>query len=114
MMNKTTLTLLSTSCMVSLLVLMSHTAVAETRPTITLSNSTPQNQQIGTVASPINTSATQTIGTAGVQVNPRVFSLDPNSDTVGNVAIAKFGCDCSSCRALALRMLQTGQLTLCS
>ncbi|MEH2183139.1 hypothetical protein [Nostoc sp.] len=113
MMNKTTLTLLSTSWVMSLLVLMSHTAVAETRTTPTLTYSTPQNQQIGTVVSPTNTSATQTIGTAvSVQVNPRVFSLDPNSDTVGDIAIAKFGCDCSSCRALALRMLQTGQLTL--
>ncbi|MEH2322279.1 MAG: hypothetical protein V7K32_01480 [Nostoc sp.] len=45
-------------------------------------------------------------------MNPRVFSLDANGDTVGDVAIAKFGCDCSSCRALALQMLQTGKLTL--
>ncbi|MDF5712059.1 MAG: hypothetical protein PUP90_31395 [Nostoc sp. S4] len=113
MMNKTTLTLLSTSCVMSLLVLMNHTAVAETRPTLTITASTPQNQQIGTVASPTDTSATKTTDTAvGVQVNPRVFSLDPNSDTIGDVAITKFGCDCSSCRALALRMLQTGQLTL--
>ena len=39
-------------------------------------------------------------------------SLDPNSDTVGDLAIAKFGCDCPSCRNQVLQMIQTGRLAL--
>ena len=65
-----------------------------------------------TVASLKNSSVIKTTKSVGIEVNSRVFSLDANSDTVGDVAIAKFGCDCSSCRALALQMLQSGQLTL--
>lgn len=111
-MNQTILTLLGSSCVFYLFVLMSHPAVAESKPSVATIPSTPAYQVTGTVASPTNSSATQTTETLAVQVNPRVFSLDANGDTVGDIAIAKFGCDCSSCRALALQMLRTGQLTL--
>lgn len=111
-MNQTILTLFSSSCVLYLFFLMSHAAVAEGKPSIATISSAPAHQVAGTVASPTKSSATQTTETLAVQVNPRVFSLDANGDTVGDVAIAKFGCDCSSCRALALQMLQTGQLTL--
>lgn len=47
-----------------------------------------------------------------IHVNPRLFSLSPNSDTVGDVASAQFGCDCLTCRARALQMLQFGEISL--
>ncbi|MEH2253737.1 hypothetical protein [Nostoc sp.] len=111
-MNQTIFTLLSSSCVLYLFVLMSHAAVAEGKPSGATTTSVPADQVAGTVASPTKSSATKTTETLVVQVNPRVFSLDANGDTVGDIAIAKFGCDCSSCRALALQMLQTGKLTL--
>ncbi|MEH2466926.1 hypothetical protein [Nostoc sp.] len=111
-MNQTIFTLLSSSCVFYLFVLMSHAAVAEGKPSVATITSAPAHQVADTVASPTKSSATQTPKILAVQVNPRVFSLDANGDTVGDVAIAKFGCDCSSCRTLALQMLQTGQLTL--
>jgi len=111
-MNRTILTLLSSSCVFYLFVLMSHAAVAEGKPSVATITSAPAHQVSGTVASPTKSSATQTTETLAVQVNPRVFSLDANGDTVGDIAIAKFGCDCSNCRTLALQMLRTGQLTL--
>jgi len=39
-------------------------------------------------------------------------SVDPDSDTVGDLAIAKFHCDCPPCRMAIVQMLQTGQLAL--
>ena len=45
------------------------------------------------------------------EANPQA-SLDPNSDTVGDLAIAKFGCDCPSCRNQVLQMIQTGRMAL--
>jgi hypothetical protein len=39
-------------------------------------------------------------------------TVDPNSDTVGDLAIEKFGCDCPPCRSAVMQMLQTGQLRL--
>jgi hypothetical protein len=39
-------------------------------------------------------------------------TVDPNSDTVGDLAIEKFRCDCPPCRSAVMRMLQTGQLRL--
>jgi len=111
-MNKTTLTLISSSCVLSLLVLTSHIAVAESSHPVHTNNSNlkPQIAEIITLSK--NSSVIQLTQPVGIQVNPRVFSLDANSDTVGDVAIAKFGCDCSSCRVMALQMLQSGQLTL--
>ncbi|MHC5913311.1 MAG: hypothetical protein ACYTXE_20465 [Nostoc sp.] len=111
-MNKTTLTLIRNSCVLSLLVLMSHIAVAESSHYVHTTNNSLKHKIADTVVYSTNSSVIQTTKTVDIQVNPRVFSLDANSDTVGDIAIAKFGCDCSSCRALALQMLQTGKLTL--
>jgi hypothetical protein len=111
-MNQTIFTLLSSSCFLYLFVLTSHAAIAKGKPSVATIITVPAHQVASTVASTTKSSATQTTETLVVRVNPRVFSLDANGDTVGDVAIAKFGCDCSSCRALALQMLQTGKLTL--
>lgn len=111
-MNKTTLILISSSCVLSLLVLTSHIAVAESSHSVHTTNNNLKPQIAETITLSKNSSVIQLTQTVGIQVNPRVFSLDANSDTVGDVAIAKFGCDCSSCRAMALQMLQSGQLTL--
>jgi len=37
-------------------------------------------------------------------------AIDPASDTVGDLAIARFGCDCPGCRNMAAQLLQTGRL----
>ncbi|MEH2165027.1 MAG: hypothetical protein V7K38_29245 [Nostoc sp.] len=87
-MNQTILTLLSSSCVFYLFVLISHTAIAEGKPSVATITSAPAHQVAGTVASPTKSSATQTTKTLAVQVNPRVFSLDANGDPVGDVAIA--------------------------
>ena len=39
-------------------------------------------------------------------------AIDPNSDPVGELAIAKFKYDCPACRVAIVQMLQTGQLSL--
>lgn len=119
-MNKITLALLGGSCVLSSLVLMSHAAVAEDLPSVPKTTNTPQYQHnsqpnpqvLGTLASPTNSRATQTTETRTSQVNPRVFSLDPSSETVGDVASTQLGCDCPGCRGLALQMLQSGKLNL--
>jgi hypothetical protein len=46
------------------------------------------------------------------QANPNYASIDPNSDTVGDLAIDEFRCDCPPCRMAVVQMLQTGQLSL--
>lgn len=119
-MNKITLALLGGSCVLCSLVVMSHAAVADNLPEVPKTTNTPQyqhnsqpNPQVaGTVGLPTNSRATQTTQTRTLQVNPRVFSLDPSSETVGDVASAQLGCDCPGCRSLALQMLQSGKLNL--
>lgn len=91
-MNQTILTLLSSSCVFYLFVLMSHAAVAEGKPSVATIPSAPAHQVTRTVASPTKSSATQTTETLAVQVNPRVFALDANGDTVGDVAIPSVSC----------------------
>ena len=97
-MNKDALTLLGCSSLV-LMLLTSHPANASTIA--------PQSEGfIGT-----KTTAAQ-INAPLTSEYPQSASLDPMSDTVGDLAIAKFGCDCMSCRNQVLSMVQTGSLTL--
>ncbi len=35
--------------------------------------------------------------------------IDPNSDSVGDLAIEKLRCDCVGCRVAVVQMLQSGQ-----
>ncbi len=67
--------------------------------------------QFGGVVS-TKTIAAQTVKAPLSQGYSQPASLDSNSDTVGDLAIAKFGCDCPSCRNRVLSMIQSGRLAL--
>ena len=95
-MNKNSLTWLGCSSLAAIL-LTSHPANAGTVALQELDFVKPT-----TSAPTFSTSAQSNLQTA----------LDPNSDTVGDLAIAKFGCDCPSCRNQALQMVQSGRLAL--
>lgn len=43
---------------------------------------------------------------------PTYANVDAASDTIGDLAIAKFRCDCNACRVAVVQLLQTGQLSL--
>lgn len=43
---------------------------------------------------------------------PTQDALDINSDTIGDLAAAKFGCDCTAHRNKVAQMVQTGKLNL--
>ncbi len=47
--------------------------------------------------------------TPSPSANPQYANVDAASDTVGDLAIAKFRCDCNPCRVAVMQMLQTGQ-----
>ncbi len=66
----------------------------------------------GTLASQYNgVTAPGTITThPASQDNSQYSNLDPNSDRVGDMAIAKYGCDCPACRNAVVQMILTGQL----
>ena len=55
-------------------------------------------------------SASQSSGSGVSQANPDYDSVNFDSDTVGDMAIAKFHCDCPACRMAVMQMMQTGQL----
>lgn len=44
--------------------------------------------------------------------HPIQNALDMNSDSIGDLAAAKFGCDCAAHRSRVVQMLQTGKLNL--
>jgi len=62
----------------------------------------------------INTTApvTQTIDASLPHTKAQYAAIDANSDTVGDLAIARFKCDCPACRLAVVQLLQTGQLSL--
>ncbi|MBC7969905.1 MAG: hypothetical protein H7Z11_07245 [Verrucomicrobia bacterium] len=47
-----------------------------------------------------------------LSVNPQYANVDAAADTIGDLAIAKFRCDCNPCRVAVVQLLQTGQLSL--
>ena len=49
---------------------------------------------------------------ANAQENPQSASPDLMSDTVGDLAVAKFGCDCIGCRNQVLSMVQSNSLPM--
>lgn len=59
-----------------------------------------------------NVQDVQAVNTPAAQENPQSASLDPTSDTVGDLAVNKFGCDCMGCRNQSLSMVQSGSLQL--
>lgn len=44
--------------------------------------------------------------------HPLQDALDTRSDTIGDLAVAKFGCDCAGCRNQVIQMVQTDYLNL--
>jgi hypothetical protein len=70
-------------------------------------NAAPLPQQISNSAS-----IAENAENATPQSNLRYASIDPDSDTVGDLAIAQFKCDCPACRIAIVQMLQAGQLSL--
>ncbi|MBW4600590.1 MAG: hypothetical protein KME29_13585 [Calothrix sp. FI2-JRJ7] len=115
-MSKVTLALLSCVSFLSLTFWVSNAHAETLTQSATVVKQLQQykvyrQQNAGAITPSVKT-VTQPAVTEIVHVNPRAFSLDANSDTVGDVASARFGCDCFSCRAMALQMLQTGQLPL--
>ncbi|MBD0301146.1 MAG: hypothetical protein ICV85_02900, partial [Tolypothrix sp. T3-bin4] len=52
------------------------------------------------------------IGCGCNQENSKYTALDAASDTVGDIAVEKLGCDCAGCRNTVVRMVQAGQLIL--
>ncbi len=99
-MNRDTLTWLGCSSSLAFMLLMGNAANASTMP----------SQKAGSVSP--TTTVTQTVKAPLSQGLSPFASLDLNSDTVGDLAIAKFGCDCPSCRNRIMAMLQNGSLTL--
>lgn len=58
-----------------------------------------------------NAQDVQAVNAPAAQENSQSASLDPMSDTVGDLAVTKFGCDCMGCRNQSLSMLLRGNLT---
>ena len=97
-MERDTLTLLGCSGSLAFMMLTGNAANASTIPT----------QDAGFDS----TTATQTIKAPLSQGTSQFSALDPNSDRIGDLAIARFGCDCPSCRNKIVSMIQNGSLTL--
>jgi hypothetical protein len=102
-MNRDTLTLLGCSSSLAFLLVAGSSANANA--------ALLQEESISATASTQVTPEAQTTVPAS-RSNSQYSSLDPNSDTVGDLAIAKFKCDCPACRMAVVQMLQTGQLSI--
>jgi hypothetical protein len=50
--------------------------------------------------------------TTDLAADLELSTFDPNSDAVGDAAIATRGCDCMGCRNLTLQMLKSSALKL--
>lgn len=100
-MNRNALTLLG--CSGSLVLMLATGNAAQANP------ATPLYGDAISKATPTNH---QSVATSNPQTNSHYANLDPNSDKVGDLAIAKFHCDCPACRVAVVQMLQTGQLSL--
>lgn len=115
-MNKTTLTLLSCSSSLaigSLAIVLSLANLAEADTTQPNTTSTPETAGFVDITfSAPQASATRQNATPLRSADPRYANLDPASDTVGDLAIAKLRCDCNACRNAVVQLLQSGQLTL--
>ena len=99
-MKRDTLTLLGCSGSLAFMLLTANAAQAST-----------VSPQFAGYAGPTKTAA-PTANTPVSQEMPQRATLDPASDTIGDLAIAKFRCDCMSCRNAVVQMIQSGQLTL--
>lgn len=108
-MNRDTLTLLGCSGSLVLTLFAVNPAKANAEPLRELLFTAPVANTSQAEKNPV---AKETINNISRQVNSKYLSLNADSDTVGDMAIAKFGCDCPACRNAVLQMAQTGQLTM--
>ena len=99
-MNRDALTLLGCSSSLAFILLTSHAANAGTLAP----------ESVGFVGT--KSTIAQTVNAPLSSEYPQSASIDPMSDTIGDLAVAKFGCDCMSCRNQVLSMVQSGTLTL--
>jgi hypothetical protein len=100
-MNRNTLTLLGCSGSLALILATGSAAQADTIAPLA---GDAIRTAVPTIVQP---AATPTRPTSSSHTTP-----DADSDTVGDLAIAKFHCDCPPCRTAVVQMLQTGQLSL--
>jgi len=99
-MNREALTLLGCSGSLAFVLLAGNAAQAHT--------AAPQAGAFVGAMTPV----TQTTDVSVPRTSVQPIAIDPNSDTVGELAIAKFKCDCPACRVALVQLLQTGQLSL--
>lgn len=108
-MNRYTLTLLGCSGSLVFTLLAVNPAKANTEPLRELVFTAPAantSQEVQT------TVAKDNIDCGCTQNNSQYSSLRVDSDTVGDTAITKYGCDCAGCRNRVMQLVQTGQLTI--
>jgi hypothetical protein len=106
-MNSNTLSLIGCSGSLAFVLLVGNVASADTL--------TPQSESVAVPTALERQNAEVVLPSTSktpAQVNPQYMAIDPNSDTVGDLAISKFKCDCPACRVAIVQMLQTGQLSL--
>lgn len=110
-MNKNALTLLGCSGSLAIMLAVADRAVADT----TKPNAATASESVGLVDITFSAPQTPTTNQEAApsrSANPQYANVDAASDTVGDLAIAKFRCDCNPCRVAVMQMLQTGQLSL--
>lgn len=108
-MNRDTLTLLGCSGSLVLTLLAVNPAKANTEPLRELVFTSPT---ANTSQSDKTLVAKDTVDCGCTQDNSQYSSLKADSDTVGDLAIDKYGCDCAGCRNMTIQMVQTGRLTV--
>ena len=100
-MNKDKLTLLGCSSSLVVMLLASNTANADSRVFKDIIDIEFRAPNVETVNTPVAQEDSQ---------HPLQDALDTRSDTIGDLAATKFGCDCAGHRNQVVQMLQTGTL----
>lgn len=108
-MNRDTLTLLGCSGSLVLTFLAVNPAKVNAEPLRELVFTAPTANTLQAEKTPV---AKDTVDCGCNQDNSKYSSLNADSDTVGDMAIAKYGCDCAGCRNTVMRMAQTDQLNI--
>jgi len=107
-MNRDTLTLLGCSGSLVLTLLAVNPAKANTELLRELVFTAPAANTSQAEKTPV----ANNIDCGCTQDNSKYSSLNVDSDTVGDMAIDKYGCDCAGCRNTVMQMAQTGQITV--
>lgn len=99
-MKKDTLTLLGCSGSLAFMILTANAAQA----------GTVSPQYTGFAGS--TKTSTSTVNATQSPESNQTATLDPASDTIGDMAIAKFKCDCMACRNAVIQLIRAGELAL--